>query len=509
MLKSENLSGLANNATALINLGLTATAAELNYTDGVTSNIQTQLNARLPLAGGTMTGGINLQGTEGIFDVKRIEIADGTSGFDMRGAYFSMTNSQRFAISPVNPVNVIGRTSLGYSFANERWELGSSPLLSAENASSNGIQTTIGTGDIGTTELATGAVTSDKILDGTIVNADVNASAAIAGTKLAYDNTTSGLIATNVQAAIDELESEALTQVSSGEITAATETDLRSYSPADILAFINEHTTLDYGVTWLDKTANYTAELPDANGTIIAFDAATTTVLTLDSGEVFEDGALINIIALDADVEIDYGGTYTGENFSTDVANGIRNLTLSLKGTEWVSLTNGYALWEAISEYYTLANAANPTSDSNATTGATGITDWTVTSVTTSPTPQNGTYALKWTHGGPDNTAMTGGEIDLSGLGLAEGSTYEVKLYINRFIGGNFNVALDSSFGWTSTSGTGVISTITDPTADVWREVTLTATRSAAAPKIRVNANSNADTGNAIGIDNIRITLVP
>ncbi len=46
--------------------GVTATAAELNYCDGVTSNIQTQLNSKadahnhdyLPLAGGTVTGGI-------------------------------------------------------------------------------------------------------------------------------------------------------------------------------------------------------------------------------------------------------------------------------------------------------------------------------------------------------------------------------------------------------------------------------------------------------------------
>lgn len=36
-------------ATALTALGLTATAAELNYTDGVTSAIQTQLDARQPL----------------------------------------------------------------------------------------------------------------------------------------------------------------------------------------------------------------------------------------------------------------------------------------------------------------------------------------------------------------------------------------------------------------------------------------------------------------------------
>ena len=33
-------------ATTLSNLGLTATATELNYTDGVTSNIQTQLDSK-------------------------------------------------------------------------------------------------------------------------------------------------------------------------------------------------------------------------------------------------------------------------------------------------------------------------------------------------------------------------------------------------------------------------------------------------------------------------------
>jgi len=43
------------------NLGVTSvlpSGIELNYVDGVTSAIQTQLNARLPLAGGTMTGDI-------------------------------------------------------------------------------------------------------------------------------------------------------------------------------------------------------------------------------------------------------------------------------------------------------------------------------------------------------------------------------------------------------------------------------------------------------------------
>ena len=39
---------------------ITATAAEVNYLSGATSNVQTQLSAKLPLAGGTMTGAITL-----------------------------------------------------------------------------------------------------------------------------------------------------------------------------------------------------------------------------------------------------------------------------------------------------------------------------------------------------------------------------------------------------------------------------------------------------------------
>jgi hypothetical protein len=47
-------------STAELNIldGATLTTTELNYVDGVTSSIQTQLGAKLPLAGGTMTGAI-------------------------------------------------------------------------------------------------------------------------------------------------------------------------------------------------------------------------------------------------------------------------------------------------------------------------------------------------------------------------------------------------------------------------------------------------------------------
>jgi hypothetical protein len=48
--------GSSTAAGALSNFGLTATAAELNYTDGVTSNIQTQLDAKLSSTNPTITG---------------------------------------------------------------------------------------------------------------------------------------------------------------------------------------------------------------------------------------------------------------------------------------------------------------------------------------------------------------------------------------------------------------------------------------------------------------------
>lgn len=48
--------GASTAAGALTNFGLTATATELNYTAGVTSAIQTQLNTKAPLASPALTG---------------------------------------------------------------------------------------------------------------------------------------------------------------------------------------------------------------------------------------------------------------------------------------------------------------------------------------------------------------------------------------------------------------------------------------------------------------------
>jgi len=66
MSRSRDLANLAGDATGLETLtvsditDLTATAAELNYTDGVGSALQTQINAKASLSGATFTGDITM-----------------------------------------------------------------------------------------------------------------------------------------------------------------------------------------------------------------------------------------------------------------------------------------------------------------------------------------------------------------------------------------------------------------------------------------------------------------
>lgn len=73
--KTGNIKGAKGEPTTLVGLGVTATAAELNCTKGVTSAIQTQLNGKaaekhtheyLPLRGGTLTGEIKFSGKDGV-----------------------------------------------------------------------------------------------------------------------------------------------------------------------------------------------------------------------------------------------------------------------------------------------------------------------------------------------------------------------------------------------------------------------------------------------------------
>ena len=94
--------GATNAEDALKNLGLTATAAELNYTDGVTSNIQTQLNGKANSSHSHSTSDISSgvlstvnggTGTNSVNDARAIfGIQSGTATIEYRTADRNMSS---------------------------------------------------------------------------------------------------------------------------------------------------------------------------------------------------------------------------------------------------------------------------------------------------------------------------------------------------------------------------------------------------------------------------------
>jgi hypothetical protein len=218
-------------------------ATELGYVDGVTSAIQTQIDSKLSLAGGTMTGALTLSGApssdlhaatkayvdnvtaglnfhqpvrvattgnitlsgtqtidgvaviagdrvlvkdqttqtqNGIYVVAsgswtRATDADNTPDGELKGGDFTLVlegtvNSGYGYVCSNTSAVTIGTTNITYAAFN---------AAKAVTAGSGLTESTPGTLDI-----ATGGVTSAMIADGTIVNADINASAAIDQSKI-------------------------------------------------------------------------------------------------------------------------------------------------------------------------------------------------------------------------------------------------------------------------------------------------------------------------------------
>tara|TARA_B100000123_G_scaffold271604_1_gene251888 strand:+ start:1964 stop:4189 length:2226 start_codon:yes stop_codon:yes gene_type:complete len=160
-----NLTFTTQASTTLGDLGVTATATELNvldgipgtltttevgYLDGVTSAIQTQLDAKLPLAGGTMAGGIamNTQKISGMGDPTAAQDA----------ATKAYVDSQVSGLSSV-------LTIAGDVGANDTVTVGTDTLTIAggTNIESTITDNTVTLNLTGTVTDATNAVNSDKI----------------------------------------------------------------------------------------------------------------------------------------------------------------------------------------------------------------------------------------------------------------------------------------------------------------------------------------------------------
>lgn len=89
------------NATTLQigGVAITSTAAELNYTDGVTSAIQTQLDAKAPLASPTFTGTVN---------IPTIDFGDWTITESAGVLYFATGGTNKMKLDASGNLTVVG-----------------------------------------------------------------------------------------------------------------------------------------------------------------------------------------------------------------------------------------------------------------------------------------------------------------------------------------------------------------------------------------------------------------
>tara|TARA_R100000951_G_scaffold100526_1_gene91372 strand:+ start:475 stop:984 length:510 start_codon:yes stop_codon:yes gene_type:complete len=78
---------------------ITATAVELNYTDGVSSAIQTQLDAKAPLASPTFTGTVN---------VTTIDFGDWTITESAGVLYFATGGTNKMKLDASGNLTVVG-----------------------------------------------------------------------------------------------------------------------------------------------------------------------------------------------------------------------------------------------------------------------------------------------------------------------------------------------------------------------------------------------------------------
>lgn len=87
------------------------------------------------------------------------------------------------------------------------WAINTGAVAEAKIAAGAVTEAKLGTGAITETKIGTGAVTSTKILDGTILNADVNASAGITAGKLSFTQAGTGAVARTVDSRLKDVVS--------------------------------------------------------------------------------------------------------------------------------------------------------------------------------------------------------------------------------------------------------------------------------------------------------------
>ena len=244
---------------------------EIGYLNGVSSGIQAQIDAKAALAGPTFTGTVVLPSTTSIGNVTSTEIGyvDGVT---------SAIQTQLDAKAPLASPTFTGTVTLPSGTVT------STMILDGTIATADIADGAITTGKIldGTIlagDLADGAVTSAKILDGTIVNGDINASAAIDWTKLGISSTVSSTEIGYVDG-----------------VTSAIQTQLDAKAPLAAPAFTGTATAVNLTVSGDLTVSGTTTNINSTNlvvedKNVVLGDVTTPTDTTADGGGITLKGA--------------------------------------------------------------------------------------------------------------------------------------------------------------------------------------------------------------------------
>ena len=195
-------------------------ATEIGYVDGVTSAIQTQLDAKAPIASPTFTGTVTIPAGASISGFAPLA-SPALTGVPTAPTAAAATNTTQVATTAFVRGEVTALVNGASAALDTLGELAAA--LTADEATAATLSTLVGTkapiasptftGTVtipagasisgfaplasptftGTVTLPTGTVTSTMILDGTILDADINASAAIAQSKISGLSTSLGL----------------------------------------------------------------------------------------------------------------------------------------------------------------------------------------------------------------------------------------------------------------------------------------------------------------------------
>ena len=337
---------------------------ELGYVNGVTSGIQTQLDAKAPLAAPTFTGTVTLPETTSIGDVSNLEIGylNGvTSGLQIQldakqavvanvsdveiGYLDGVTSSIQAQLNTKQPVVAnVSDVEIGYldgvtssiqTQIDTKAPLASPTFTGTVTLPANTItQSMMSDDSVGTAEIiaasvtsselavdsvtelkiADGAVTSAKIANGTIVDGDINASAAIAQSKISgltsdldakaplasptFTGTVSGITKTMVGLGSVDNTADTAKPVSTAQ--AAAIATAKSEAIADATAQVNAViasapaalNTLDELAAALGDDANFATSVTTSLGlkAPLASPTFTGTVTVAAAGVAFTDG---------------------------------------------------------------------------------------------------------------------------------------------------------------------------------------------------------------------------